>query len=177
MARGVPHALLSLLLSTTMLVWSMSPPAVRHAHEGGSDLSHHHDAAHGTHDADGTHHNHDGGNRRSLTVVSDVIADETSHLHFHWLGFRLTLPGDDSPTKTGDEPNSSKLLVIRSGRTPLPQFHSGGRLDKLLTPLCLNAAARDIAAMCPAVVGSLLSVATQPLCDRARHERSGVLLA
>lgn len=176
MAKGIPRALVNWLMAATVLAWSLSPPAVEHAHEGGADLTHQHDCAAATDGAHGSYHAHDA-EPRSLAVVSEVPFGDASHLHFQWLGFRLTLPGDDAPTKKGEDRNSSKLLFVQASRTLLPQFQLGTRLDKSLTPLCLDAVATDIAAICPAVSCPLPLVTTHPLCDRARHERSGVLLA
>jgi hypothetical protein len=186
MAEGIPRALVSWLMAATVLAWSLSPPAVEHAHEGGADLTHQHDCAAATdgtygsdhaHDAHSSEHAHDAEHTHSVAVVSAVPFGDASHFHFQWLGFRLTLPGDSLPTKKGDGSNTSKLLFVQASRPSLSQFQLGTRFDDSLTPLCLDAMATDIAATCPAVSGSLPLVKTHPLCDRARHERSGVLLA
>lgn len=172
---------MSLLLSAMVLVWSLSPPAVQHAHEGGTDLSHHHDSAPADHDAtDGacqSHYGSDSSQSHAATVVPVAIAGEASHLHFQWLGFRLTLPHDNSPTKKGEDRNASKLLFVQASRASVSQLHSSGQFDKSLMLPSLDAIVMDIAAPCRAISCYLPRVTPCPLCDRARHERSGVLLS
>ena len=171
---------MSLLLAATVLAWSLSPPAVQHTHEGGIDLPHHHDCAVAVQDeTDGVHLSHhasDCGQPYSVAVVSKAIAGQASHFHFEWLGFRLTLPDTDSPAKKGGDRSTSKMLFVQASRGSVPQVHSGSRLDTSLTLLSPDAIAADIEAACPAVSCSLLPVTSHPLCDRARHERSGVQL-
>jgi len=168
-------------MAASVLVWSLAPPPVQHRHEGGADLSHHHDGAvadhYGIDGADESHHAHHGAPAKSPRGVSEVIAEEAPHLHFQWLGFRLTLPDDDGPTQNGDDRNNSKLLFVQAGRMSLPQSHWGTRLDKSPTHPCLDTPATDVAAICPAISCHRAAVTVRPLCDRARHERSGVLLA
>jgi hypothetical protein len=106
-----------------------------------------------------------------------AVAGEASHLHFQWLGFRLTLPDDNSPAKKGKDRNASKLLFVQASRASVLQFHSSVRFDKSLTLPSPDATVMDIAAPWPAVFWSLLRVTPHPLCDRARHERSGVQLS
>lgn len=172
---------MSLLLSGTVLAWSLSPPAVQHAHEGGTDLCHHHGCADTDRDeGDGAHlsrHASDCRQTHSAAVVPNAIAGQASHLHFEWLGFRLTLPDTDSPSKKGEDRSASKLLFVQASRDSVPQVYSGTRLDRSLTLLSPQAVSADITAACPAVSCSLLPVIPHPLCDRARHERSGVQLA
>jgi hypothetical protein len=112
-----------------------------------------------------------------LADVPEVIAGDASHFHFRWFGFRLALPDDDSPSKKGEDRGTSKLLLVHAGRASISQLHSDSRLDHSLTLLGPATLATTIAATCPAVSGSLLPVTPHPLCDRARHERSGVQLA
>jgi hypothetical protein len=179
MTKGFPRAPLSLLLVAAMLAWSFSPPLLQHAHEGGSEHHHHADAACApTADAHLRHHASHREQSRSVPVTPKAIAEETSHLHFEWLGFRLTLPDTESPANQGDDHRcKSKLLFVQASRSSAPLVHSGSRLDASPLVLPLNAMAADMAATGPAVSGSLLPVVSLPLCDRARHERSGVQLS
>jgi hypothetical protein len=172
---------MSLLLAATVLAWGHSPPPVQHSHQGGADLSHRHDCADANHDATNAaphlHYASNCGQSHSATTVPNGICGEASHLHFQWLGFRLTLPDDDSPTKKGEDHSTSKLLFVQASRDLVPQVYSGSRLDKSLALLFPQAVSADIAATCLAVSFSSLPVIPHPLCDRARHERSGVQLS
>jgi hypothetical protein len=159
----------------TMLGWSVAPPPAQHRHIGGTDLSHQHESAttgFGCQPPRAT----DGGLNQAVAVGTSMIGGEASHLHFQWLGFRLTLP-DDSPTKKGEDRSPSKLLFVQASRASVPQAHTGGRLDTSLTLLPRDLVAADIASSCARVFCSLLWVESHPLCDRARHERSGVQLS
>ena len=172
---------MNLLMAATVLAWSIAPPPIQHRHEGGTDLSHRHDcgdAGYGRpdHSAQG-YCVSDCGQPHAATLAPDGIGEEASHLHFQWLGFRMTLPDDDSPTKKGEDRCASKLLFVQASRASIPQVYSGSRLDTSLTVLPLNTIAADIGASCPSVLCSFLRLTPHPLCDRARHERSGVLLA
>ena len=89
----------------------------------------------------------------------------------------LTLPDDDSPSNKGEDRGISKQLFIQAGRAPVSQLHSGSRLDHWPALLGPAMPARAITATCPSVSCSLLPATPRPLCDRARHERSGVQLA
>ncbi len=181
MAQGIPRALMNLVMAATVLAWGIAPPPVEHSHHGGADLSHHHngcDAGRAGAEifprADSVS---DCGEPRSATLAAKGIGGEASHLHFQWLGFRLTLPDDDSPTKKGEDRCGSKLLFVQASRASLSQVYSGNGLDTSLTILALNAIAADGGASCSPVLCSLLRLTPHPLCDRARDERSGVQLA
>jgi len=181
MARRIPHIYVRLMMAATVLAWSLSPPGVRHTHDGGNEPSHHHECGeahhHATDASHGSHPAHDKGQNHPLAVVSEVSAGEVSHLHFQWFGFRLAFPDDELPSKKGEERSNVKLLFIQTGHAFVPQFHSGGRFDKSPTFLCPDAMATGIATAYPAVSCAFLPITPTPLCDRARHERSGVQLA
>jgi hypothetical protein len=181
MAQGIPGILVNSLMAATVLAWSMPPPPVQHCHEGGADSSHRHDCGdQGDLRTDLSSPGHcasDGGQPRSALPTAQGIGGAASHLHFQWLGFRLTLPDDDSPTKKGEDRCPSKLLFVQASRASVPQVCSDKGLDTSLTVLPLNAIAVGVEASYPPSLGSLLRLTPHPLCDRARHERSGVLLA
>jgi hypothetical protein len=181
MEKRIPRTPMSLLLAATVLAWSLSPPQVQHSHQVGADLSHRHDCADANHDAtNAAPHSlyaSDFGPSHSAATVPNGICGEASHLHFQWLGFRLTFPDDDSPTKKGRDHSTSRLLFVQAGRGSILQVHTGNRLDTSAALVCPDATTADIAAVGPAVCCSSPPVTSQPLCDRARHERSGVQLA
>jgi hypothetical protein len=182
MSKRSARTSLSLFLAATVLAGGIFPPATRHGHEGGSDLSHRHDSrlqiqperhdyiARMEHPGDVPSH------RRAAVPEGGATADWSAHLHFVWLGFRLTLPDSGSSDKNGDVHNTKQLVFVRAGRDLTSSSHSGYGLDRALT-LALQQALPDVAAISPAFRCSFQPVVTSLLCDRARHERSGVLLA
>jgi hypothetical protein len=161
MQQGIPRALVNALMAATVLAWSVAPPPIQHRHEEGADLSHH----------------HDGGEPHLAVYAPHVIGGEVSHLHIEWLGLRLTLPDDGVPTKKGEDRGTSKLLFVQASRASVAQVCSPGGLGTSLTVLSLKTTDADVGASSPTVLNSLLRLTPHPLCDRARHERSGVQLA
>lgn len=178
MARPVSQKLVNLFLAAMVLAWNFAFSPIQHAHEGGGDLSHGH----------GCVDEIDGGYR--LYRVSDcgyglrtaaepgVIAGLDAHHHFEWFGFQVTFPDADSPAQQGDHHDSGgKLLFVQGSCNAVFQVYRGGTLDKSPEFLSLGVIATDTVAARPAVSSSILPVTLCSLCDRARHERSGVLLA
>ena len=182
MANGFPRAALSLLLAATVLSWDLSPPPTQHSHEGGNDRSHHHgciDGADSRADDARLPHDVDDQDHSSSAVASSMtISGHPSHWHFEWLGLRLTRPDSGSPTNKDDNHGgNSKLLYVQAGRSSIPQVHSGGRLDGSPALLPPDAIAAGTLCACANVSGSSPRATPHPLCDRARHERSGVQLS
>ena len=181
MIQGLPRTLVKLLMAAAMLAWSVAPPPIQHRHDGGTDLSHHHDcddAGYGRPDRSPQGYcASDVGKPHALIFAPEGIGGEASHLHFQWLGFRVTLPDGDSPTDKSEDRCSSKQLFVQARRASIPQACSSGTFDASQTVLPLNTIATDAGASHPPLLCSLLRLTSHPLCDRARHERSGVLLA
>lgn len=173
---------MNLLLAVTMVAWSLSPPPFQHAHEGGADLSHHHRHADVDDDEvadfDLAHHHGDAEHSHREVTSPSALAGLASHLHFDWLGFRLTLSDEQSSTEKGDDPSGPKLLFVQAQpcRVDGQRLHSVRSFDPLLTLLDPNAWAAGNMASC-SIASSRPGGTVPPLCDRARHERSGVLLA
>jgi hypothetical protein len=172
------------------------PPAIRHAHHGGGDRDHGHDAVakhdldHGHHhdhegadhrhdDLDhGHHHDHEGADHRhddADVTAPTLLGDFVVHLHWKLFGLDFCTPvrQEDEHDEDG---GASKLALIWLVKE-LPTVISGGDHSQV-APL-----------VAPPVPGPRLVVAKAspshppnpvtsiPLCDSARLERSGVLLA
>jgi hypothetical protein len=180
MTKRLPQTPVKLLLAATVLVWSLSPPPTQHSHAGGDDPSHHHDhVGADRHLAGIAHESHtasDCGHIHSVMVLSDAAGSGDSHLHFRWLGFRLTLPDSEPNNKSQEDHSTSKLLLVYASRCRISPVQLSDRLDLPLLLLALDTRTPTIAAG-GAASGSLVPAVSHPLCDRARHERSGVLLA
>jgi len=164
------RAVFHLMLAANVLLAGMVPPAVRHNHQGGSDLSHHHDDLDcvGDHDDDHAAGDHDQG----------LLTDE-SHFHVGWLGVAVTLtdraPG--GPAEANASGPWGGWLFLRDGcggrLTPPAGLVIGGGLPALHHPPWPG----DTVALISVLPGSRPALVLRLLCDRARHERSGVLLA
>ncbi len=164
----------SLLLSALVLSWGGVPSGVRHAHEGGGDSTHQHDdfhdAAHHDHDCDGTYREH-----RNVSDVS-LLADFVLHLHCQFLGMEFSMPASEEPGDNDDGEGTAVPAIVRAMNEEGLTTQAGLSFIRVLaavtgTPnadvvLNLESAARP-----PNLVTSI------PLCDSARLERSGVLLA
>ena len=98
------------------------------------------------------------------------------HFHFALLGFELTLP-DTLPVEE-DRPGGSdlELIPLRPSEEPLPTWGSCQESTARLAASAATLRSAD-AAPCPTVTAGPAPVSSAPLCDRARRERSGVLLA
>lgn len=152
------------LLSAVLLLTNGLPLAVQHAHEVGDDLNHH------SHQFD----------RFSRTSAASAVCDAestvgavTDHVHLLWFGWELTI----LPPKGGPA-------------VPAPSISGGALLAKLDTS---SSSVRDVVSAVVALLSPRLLDAAQligrtnratqprhlaalPLCDTARHLRSGVQL-
>lgn len=185
MKNRLAHRLLSCMLSALVLTTGAVRPATQHAHEGGDDPSHHHHSTTAyrghSHDKGATHSDHSGlptdPLMASQTNAGCSLFSSTSHLHFKWLGIELTIPGHNGPTGEEKQRSSVEIVFTRVVRcmTPAPQPNDGDGKVLFAGP---SVALATSTSLVPTATGHCgLPVATSPLCDRARHERSGVLLA
>jgi len=168
---------LSLLLAALVLAWGTVPPGVQHAHGGGSDGNHRHDgchevAHHGAHDYDFDDEHHEHG---TLAEVS-LLADYVLHLHWQFLGVEFSLPVPEEPADGNDDEGTVPPAVVRLvneivlATQARPSF---GRV--LLAAVC--APSTDVVRSLEPIPLPPNLVTSIPLCDSARLERSGVLLA
>lgn len=181
MSKRLPKASLSLLLAATVLAAGIVPPAVEHGHEGGSDLSHRHDSRLTVHHeqsgqiAEGADVGHAHPRGHVATLTGTIIVERSTHLHVSCLGFRLTLPDSEAPDNHSHHHAPCHMAYVRAGRDLTSPSQSGYGINGALT-LSFQPVLPDIAAISRDFRCSFHPVATSVLCDRARHERSGVLL-
>ena len=166
----------SLLLSVMMLTNGIAPFGVQHAHaEGDKPHQHHgelladeHDDEDHFHDQaivgdESAHHGHE----------CELVAGMIPHIHLTLLGYEFTLPTQDTPDD--EEENPTDPVVVRLvdelyASRPTEQHPSE------LLPLLSSTLALDGVACFQTVIASSQPVTSQPLCDSARLERSGVRL-
>ena len=166
--------LLAMALCTLLVAWEICPPAMRHAHEGGSDTGHRHAAA-----ADPHQHSHshqaDLSPHSSRVDASTTIGECAVHLHWGLMGIGFSLPVSPTPHDPdrlfGFEPVMVRLVDDLPTINPGVQWRDVADLPA--SPKLLSGNRR----LMPSPPRWINSIASLPLCDRARFERSGVLLA
>lgn len=185
MKRILCQRRVSLLLTVMLLPTSVAPPGVRHIHADGDrphshDLIAEHDYAHGCPD----HHAAECGRRRHVhrdhvgsAALDRRIGDllpAVPHAHFWWFGLNTSLPVSSIPQDNSQGGNSSAPVVVRpfgdqvsiiQPRAELAIFLPFDRATKAFAPI-----------VCTVARYAVTPVLGAPLCDSARHERSGVQL-
>lgn len=165
------HHGLCVSLSAALLLTNGLPMAVQHAHPVGANLSHHtHDVGYApAGDAFSSVR------RDALAVAPVSITEITEHIHLLWLGMEFTLPAPK-----GHQPNTS---VTASARGLLARLADQGACDAgsklvptLLADLPMIGDVYDGDSLEVADVSRPRDLASLPLCDIARHARSGVQL-
>jgi hypothetical protein len=179
MLRRIFRNLLGLVLTAMMLATSVIPPGYRHAHEGGNDLSHGH--------ADVSHSvsNRSAGNEyigtchdiQSFDGCSDEtsLGDDKTHLHFKIFGISVALPDTNRSSKSGEDSHDNQFASIRASEDILPVSQSNTDARNWLVLISQEYSPQSVMAI-SAISHSLQSATPTLLCDRARHERSGVQL-
>lgn len=167
------HTPLRFLLAAAMLVWGAVPPPVCHAHEGGVDSGHRHSgfaAHHDIHHAlpDPTHHG-------AMTLDASTLDGDglVTHHHYQLLGLEFQLPCDGEDC---DEDETSEPLLIGGTRGSSAISAGGDRFSG--QHLCGSPQASVQCAVVAALpIHFPRVIASLPLCDSARLERTGVRLA
>ena len=182
MLNRVAKSLLSILLLATVLTSSIMPPGIRHAHAGGNDRSHQHVGVTTTVLNQQRHDwcakcgdNCNGCESNSVLIAGESLVRYAIHFHFICLGLNLTLADSNQPTKQSTDASDSQLVYVRAAEYIRPTQQQNFSLEKLFIPVCPESTADGITAI-HALVSSSQTVITTLLCDRARHERSGVQL-
>lgn len=167
----------NLLLSALVLAWGIVPPAIRHGHHEGGDRDHRHDAVardcddHGAHGHKTEEHAHDD----ALGVSPGAQDRFVVHLHWRLFGidFSVPVPKNGQQDEENDDAEPSVVRLVDSVPTLTVEINGfAGAFPETVSQLGLDS---PMVESSPSRPPSL--VPSVPLCDRARHERSGVLLA
>lgn len=180
---------LAWLLAVAVLLGSVAPPTVEHAHADG-ERSHDHGAAdlhEGRHKHPHPHphphshkhsHSHKHPHPPSGDGERELLQCRTMHRHVILFGFELYMPASDHQdlpgpgNKLGDE--ALTLVRLLETEVVLTYAPAGGRLFDSL-PLSYSCVAPCATSMARAQDGPAM-LASLPLSDSARGERSGVQL-
>jgi hypothetical protein len=148
------------IVAVALLVASAFSAGLSHAHPGGN-LSHDHHAGRSTPARDA-----------EQTPADSQLLSAESHMHVYLFGFEFTVPAKDESKE--DSSRGAELLVARLvgddfntslDSTPTEWQH----LPDMAQLFALPAPVSSDCAM------TAIAVACSPLCDSARHERTGVL--
>ena len=178
---------MNLLLSAMVLAWGIVLPGVQHVHAGGSDPAHGHDDCHEV--VDYNSHNHDSGDHEAGDHETDVehhehstaldvslLVDYVLHLHWELLGVEFSMPMPEAPVESDDNGNTAPPAIVRVIGDIVPATPSSPSLGRvLLAAICTPSA--DVVWSLEPIPCPRNLVTSIPLCDSARFERSGVLLA
>jgi len=170
------RSLTALLQAAILLAVAVAPPGTRHAHFiGGGDGSHHrHELAEGhghVHDGKQHHGSHDDSSN------AEIGEGPAWHLHVHLLGFDFTIPEPVSNSSDSESPGIPELVALAMGQDLLSCPATLPSSVKCSEPPSMSTSPLFDAALLQVAVKSEPPVSCAPLCDRARQERSGVLLA
>ena len=176
MRNGFRQKAMNLLLSALVLAWGFVPPGFEHAHAGGGDSDHQHDKCHDV-ALDGSHHHDADDEHHEDAAEPDVAALMDYVLHSHWqlLGVEFSMPVPMEPAD-GDDEDTVPPAVLCVRNEILTATHAGLSFGRgLLAAVC--APSTDVVRNLEPIPRSPNLVTSIPLCDSARLERSGVLLA
>lgn len=166
-------------LSFLVMAWAILPPALRHSHAGGGDSGHHHVALE-THS--GPHHHHEfphtvhhAHDDASLVAPSRLV-DRIVHFHWTVFGVHFSLPAGDSDGHGDDDANTTDAVLVRLV-DDLPAASLRGDMG-IGVDCCQPSKSTDRVSYTPTCHSRPdNTISSLPLCDSARFERSGVLLA
>lgn len=183
MRNGFQKKSMGLMLSALVLAWGVVPPGFEHAHAGGGDSNHRHDVRHNVKHQDGHHHDHDAHHHDSdlahhvhpADIDVMVFEEDVRHIHWQLLGVEFSLPLPTTPAE-GEREENVPPMVVRAMNEVVSPTQTGPPIDRvLLVGNCAPGA--DVVCNLEPIPRSRNFVTSIPLCDSARLERSGVLLA
>ena len=162
-------------LAALVLLSGAVSPATAHAHPGGDEPHHH-----GPSEVSGHSHHISGHTHHALCPQEAArhghLEPSVAHIHLCVWGFEVQLPMPDAPfEESGDVPLVDQAVLYRlvelpEAQPPQPTSGSVG---------CPSQGVADGTAVADEPSQGRQSakrVLSQPLCDAARHERSGVQL-
>lgn len=178
--------LMSLLLAVLLVASAIAPPTVGHTHEVASEGSIHHvhrgaaPSSRRESRSYGVHHRHVNGQHvhaaHSQPRQADMGRAAWWHLHLHWFGFQLTLPDPDFSPDDDEQCTDHKILVSATIQdSEFCHVNRSSWVTCCVWPVA-SLALESVAAL-QARWATRPPVLCAPLCDSARHERTGVLLA
>jgi hypothetical protein len=152
------------LLSAVLLLTNGWPVSIRHAHDVGENPYHH-------------SHRTAASSLHASPAIGDAdgeVSGVTDHVHMLWFGWEVTVlpPKGSRPAPTA---TAVGILAQQGDRSPLEGDAVG--VGSANSPAVVAAEPVDPFGASRTLADSVHRVAALPLCDTARHLRSGVQLA
>ena len=165
------------VLSALLLASGVVPPGIQHAHAGGSDATHRHDGFHdaifhASHSQESNNEHHVDAARADASLLADCVL----HLHWQILGMEFSIPVPEAPSDGNHDSSAVLPAVVRAMKEIMPATQTGPSFGGVVLSgdLRLDTAVVSNLSTIPRLPNLATSI---PLCDSARLERSGVLLA
>lgn len=161
------HNAVCWLLSAVLLLTNGWPVAIKHAHDVGGNPYHHSHRINGIADASAL--------APAVAEADGAVSGVTEHVHMLWLGWEVTiLPPKGS--RSGPCPSAAAVGMLAQ-----PVEKDSTESTGVATPRATTCGTpfADIVLPADAALpsgGSAWRVASLPLCETARHLRSGVQL-
>jgi len=176
MRNSAMHGGICWLLSGLLTASNGLPLVLEHAHPVGQNLQHDFNRGMAELPANGL----PGGTRSSRPrgcECSAAVLAVTPHIHLVWFGFEFTLLAPDGAGPEQDQSTSACGSFARmADNRPLDNGRLLDRGSSAFTPPAINERAITSGLVAPPARRAARDVASLPLCDTARHERSGVQL-
>ena len=167
------HNAVCLVLAAVVLAVNAAPPVLRHAH-GDGDRPHQHQRHSLPSIADRIAHEHHGGHVHGASPA--WMAAEAARTHLLWFGWVFSLPLPTVPVEEGITGFDSVAVLARLVEIQVPVQSTSTWHRAHLLAVVADTQINSIAAVPPPPQPAPRPF--QPfLCDSARHERTGVLLA
>ena len=157
----------------------MIPPATQHTHVGGGDTTHRHDGCHSQAVAHHALHEHDSDvEHQEHATVPDVslLSDFVIHLHWQFLGMEFSMPVPEETAPGGDDEDTAPPAIVWVMDEIVPATQAGASFGRVLLAVIGTPSADAVRNRTPLPRRPNFTTSI-PLCDSARLERSGVLLA
>jgi hypothetical protein len=168
------------LISTAVLVWTTLPPAIVHSHSDGDDPAHRHEVRITHHDHHHHHHNldHASDHVHARPAASDCAESRSFAVHCHWqlLGFWFALPFSNERGDREEERGTAKVAIVDLADDDGVASPTGIALTQWVCQPS-PAASPGFVPLVSMPRGPQRQTSSTPLCDSARLQRSGVLLA
>ena len=106
------------------------------------------------------------------TLLSDFVI----HLHWRFLGMDFSIPEPDEPAPGNDDEGTAPPAIVRAMDGIVPATQVGPSFGRVLLAVICTPSADVVQNRTPPLRSPDFTTSI-PLCDSARLERTGVLLA
>ncbi len=168
----------ALLLSVLVLSWGTVLPSMQHAHVGGDDTIHCHTEKPTPAAVDHVHSHGNGDHHHPPASPTEPppSPNPVDHLHWNWLGLDFSTPFSGDPSESEKDQNNDPTALAGNFAKVESISVSRQMPDEVLRNL-RALSVTPIESPSPATLEVAGPETSIPLCESARRERTGVLLA